>query len=328
MTRYNVGDQWQLSFFYESGTYGTTSGARQWIGYVQTHDPDEDSGKNKTAVRYAGQASRNVATFLDKGEEYTGTFTYYPQDWKMLYFAMGSVLDGGSPSPYSHVISEVNSTNADPFNGGIFPSFGLEDVNVIATGSNFIRTYKGVVVDSYEIGITQGEPISCSVDYIAQSCTFSSGAKTAVTAATTEVFEWNDAKVQIPSGTTLTELKNATIRISNNMDAQNYIDNTRTIAQPIPRNREYDISMTVNANETWTKKLYDQYFLGGSKFNLFLPVIASTGSQQIDITFSGCYITNMTTPSRLSDVQELDITITPTSGTATVSDTVELYTAW
>jgi len=81
MSKY-LSDQNQLAFIYESGTYGSTSGTRQWIGMVQDHTPDENT--NVIPIRYQGSTDRNVDVFEDGNLDFTGTFTYFPQDWKFL----------------------------------------------------------------------------------------------------------------------------------------------------------------------------------------------------------------------------------------------------
>src|SRR3990167_3539006 len=104
MSRF-IGDSNKVLFKYESGTYASASGTGQWIGLVQDHSIDEN--ENTVSLRYLGGGDRNVQAFTDGPREVEGTFTFFPQDWKFLMFALGSNVDAGSPSPYSHTISEV-----------------------------------------------------------------------------------------------------------------------------------------------------------------------------------------------------------------------------
>ncbi len=74
MSKY-VGDQNSLVFQYESGTYGTTSGTRQWIGLCQDFTIDEST--NVIPIRYQGSTDRNVNLFEDGNLDYTGTFNTF-----------------------------------------------------------------------------------------------------------------------------------------------------------------------------------------------------------------------------------------------------------
>jgi len=88
MTRF-MSDQNRTCFQYESGTYANTSGTRQWLGLVQDHSLEPNM--NVMQIRYQGSTDRNVDDFADGMKEWNGTISYYPQDWKMLGFAIGSI---------------------------------------------------------------------------------------------------------------------------------------------------------------------------------------------------------------------------------------------
>jgi len=325
-----IGDANVVSFFYESGTYASTSGNAQWIGEVQNHTPDENM--NVQAVRYVGGGDRNVNQFVDGPADYTGTFTYYPQDWKFFMFALGSNVDGGSPSPYSHTISETNSTDGNAFTSGTtnpFISFTLEDAHQFnPTGLNFIRTIKGCIVDTLTISASQGDFVNVTVDYRAQDVTYSSGAATSVTAATTRPFMWRDVQLQIPSGTNLDELRDFSLSIAQNLDAPHYLNGSRVISTPVPLNRDHELTITIDSTSEWNKTLYDQYFMGGSTFNAMLIIDASTGSRDAFVTMSGCKIIDMESPTAMEGIDEQTITIRPQSVSALVNDTIEKYNPW
>lgn len=332
MARY-IGDQNQTAFLYESGTYATASGTGHWIGLVTDFSPDEDISVQQ--VRYQGTGTRNTGQFISTQENFTGTMSYHPQDWKFLGFALGSNVDGGSPSPYTHTISEVNSASGNAFTSGAlcpFMSFTLEHSQKgAATGLNFIRTFNGAMVNSMTLNIPEGDLISVDVDWIAQSDTFTSGAVTAVTAATTRPFVAGDTILTIPSGTSITTAKSHTLTINNNMVGPHYSNGSKTIGVPIPGNRDYEYSLTVDASSEFTKTFYDQYFLGGSTFNAQLQVTdagAGAGSRDLFITFSGCKLTDMEAPGGMEEVNEQTITIMPKTVSALVNDTIELYNPW
>jgi hypothetical protein len=320
-----LADQNQLVFKYESGTYAVASGTRHWIGMVQDHTPDEDAGV--VNIRYQGSTNRNIDAFTNGPLNNTGTFTYYPQDWKFLGFAIGSVSETAAAG--SHVITE---TNSDDSNYAIptqsLSSFTLEDSKKTPTaGSNFIRTFKGCMVDSYTVNLTEGEIVSCDVGYRAQSVDFSSGAVTAVTPTTTTPYLWSDVRVHLPSGTTLTNATEFSLTVNNNLEARFPLNGSRTIEEAIPLNRDYEISATFIMDASNAKPLYDQYFIGGSSFNSMVQIQATAGSAYI--IMSGCRITDMEVPSPVEGLHEQTMTIMPTSLSVNVHDSLgSVYNAW
>lgn len=324
-----VADQNCVKFLYESGTYANTSGAGQWIGLVSSHEITDS--ENVNSIRYVCGGNRNVDIFVDGARDVEGTITYNPQDFKFLAFALGSNVDAGSPSPYTHTISEVNSNNGNAFTSGTlnpFISFTMEDAQVQADGENFVRTVKGCMVNSFELSASEGEIVECNVNYIGQTNTFSSGNATAVTAATLRPFLWQDVQVSLPSGTAIDEIKSIGITINNNIERRHYLNGSRDTAVPIPLNRDYEVSLTLDGTSERTKTLYDQYFRGGSNFNMMVSVVdssAGAGSRDAYMVFSGCRITEMSAPTPNEGVDEQTITIMPKSCSAVINDTTQLY---
>jgi len=323
-----VGDQSKVVMISESGTYANTSGTGLWIGLVQDHNPDESMGV--IPIRYQGAASRNVSVFSDGPIDVTGTVTYYPQDCRLLGYALGSIYSV-SGLICSHYYSEANSATGNAFTAGVkapFMSFTLEDSNTLVIGSNFNRTYKGCVVDSFKISSKQGEPISIDVNYIAQSVTYGSGATTAVTASTLRPFMWSDTKVMIPSGTAYDEVTEWDLSVKNNVQSTHYCNGSRVTSIPIPTNRDYEFNMTYQANSEKTKSLVEQYYFGGSEFNMMLPTIVTLGSRDVTITLSGCKVTSLSTPSPVEGIIEQDVTITAKSASAIETNVILKMTPW
>lgn len=333
MSRY-IGDQNKVGLKYESGTYASASGTTgQWVGLVQENEIDDQTGVEP--VRYAGNASRDVGIFVDGPLDFTGTLRFFPQDWRFLNFALGSCVDAGSPSPYTHTLSAINSDVGNAFTSGTlnpFISFTVEDSKTApGTGTNNVRTANGCVVDSLEISASQGGIVEVNVDYVAQNVVYSSGTTTTVTAATTRPFLWSDVKLHVPSGTVINELKEFTFRINNGLIPPHYLNGSRVIDVPVPTMRDYELTATVDSTSERFKTFYDQYFRGGSTFNVLLEVTdaaAGAGSRDILISMSGCKLVDMTNPSQLEGVNENTLTVRPKTVTAIVNDTIQLYNPW
>jgi len=325
-----LGDQNRTVFQYESGTYALLSGTRQWIGLVQTHDVD--SNVNTIPIRYQGSTDRNVDAFEDGQKEWAGTISYFPQDWKFLGFALGSIQD----TTGSHIMYETNTDDrAREQSPGGYPgplnTFTIEDSkNTGVAGSNFIRTIIGGMVDTYQINFAQGEIVSAEMNYIAQDSTLSSGAVTAVTATTTKPFMFNDVTLAVPSGTAtpVTNLKEGTFSVNNNLERGFYLNGSRTVNELLPMNRDYEVTATCDLDDLNAQTFYDDYYVAGSTFNAALMIYGTAGSLSpgsLGLAMSGCKMTDMTIPSTLEGVQEHSFTFVPQHVLATAYDDIALY---
>lgn len=323
-----IGDQTQSALLYESGTYANTSGDAQWIGMVQNCNIVDDVGK--IGVRYNHGTTRNVEQWVDTLKRASASFSYYPQNWKMLAFALGSNVDT-SGSNSTHVMSEADSDSSNEFTSGTdapFISFGLEDAKRFnPTGLNHIKTMRGGMVNTMVINLPQGEPATVDIDAIGQAVTYASGAASSVTAATTPIYLSQHAVWNLPSGTALNEVNDATITIANNTVAEPWQTGSDVVKLPYQGNREYTIDLGIDSNPAWSKKFYNQYFKGGSEFNLFFRM-APSGNRYLEMTFSGCEVPAMDDPSTFEGAQVQRITIRPKSCSAKVQDRVVLYNPW
>ena len=325
-----LGDAGQLGLKYESGTYAFASGTENWIGQVQDDKLEEE--ENITDIRYLGIGTRNVDSFRRAAREIKGTFSYYPQDWKMLGYALGSVVDAGSPSPYTHALEEMNSNTQWAYTSGPdnpFASFTLVSTKEApGTGNNFVRTVQGAMVDSFKIKASQNDVIECEVGYVAKDVAYSSGAKVSIVKATTEPFVYSDVLLSMPSGTTITELKEVEFSIKNNIEVPFYLNGSRVTTTPMPTNRDYELSCTIDMTDTNCDAFYNQYYLGGSEFNTTLMVSRSAGSRDCIISLSGCRVKKMEIPDPSEGVTEVSLTVQPKTCSALVNDAVYKYNLW
>ncbi len=323
-TIYN--DQTQLAFFYEPDTYGIGSqpGTPQWIGMVQDHNPDENI--NNIQIRYQGSTDRNVDAFANGALDFTGTFNYFPQDWKFLGFAIGSIDE--TVAAGSHVISETNSDDL-LYAGSTHSliSFTLEDSKKGAggeVGKNFIRTFGGCMVDSLTTTFTQGEIVNVEIGYMAQTGSLGSGTVIAVTPTTTRPYLWSDTQLQIPSGTTFDNPTEITFTINNNLGPGHYLNGSREIKEPNPLNRDYELGITLAMDNVNGKTLYN-HFISGTEFNVMVQSIGTPGS--LFLVLSGCKVDDMEVPSTIEGVQEQTATIIPRNVSAVVHDSILRYNA-
>lgn len=322
-------DRNQVGFFYESGTYANTSGTIQWLGQVQDATPDPSI--NRLINRFQGTDSRNVSQFNRGPEDYTASVTYHIQDWKMLAFALGSNVDGGAPSPYTHTISESDNGEGNAFTSGTrapFVSFSLEIAQKTSTANqNFIRTLNGCNIGTFTLTANPGEKINCTIDVVAESEVFSSGAASSLTENTDRPFLWDDTSVFI-EGTQVENVALSEFVVANNPDARHLNNGSKEIASPTMGNRDYTFTVTTEGNTLQSASYYDQYFRGGSTFNAQLKIDASTGSRDCIITMSGCSMIDHDAPNPLEGTDEHVMTIQPQTVDVLVNDPIEKYNPW
>jgi hypothetical protein len=318
-----MSDQNRTCFQYESGTYAATTGDRQWIGLVQEHSLEPNM--NVMQIRYQGSTDRNVDDFADGNQEWEGTISYYPQDWKFLGFAIGSITE--TVAAGSHLFTETNSDDEVQTIPASLTSFTIEDSkNIGHAGSNFIRTTVGGMVDSYELKAAQGEITSCEIGYKAQTSTLTSGAVTTLAPTTTKPYVFNNMQLHIPSGTIISNAKEFTFSVNNNLEPGFYLNGSRVINEFMPMNREYEFSATCDMDTSNAKTLYESYYVAGSEFNAYVNSMATAGS--LALYMSGCKMTEMTIPSAVEGVQEQSFTFVPSHVNGIAYDSIEDYNAW
>ena len=334
MSAVYLSDKNHVGMKFESGAYANTSGNLQWIGEVQSHDVDVTT--NVQPIRYLDGDDRNVEQFQAKALDVVGTFTYFPQDWRLLGFALGSITDAGSPSPYIHNMSEVNSgSRSNAYTSGAlnpFISFGVEDTHIFQTGQNFQRKVFGATVDTFTLNMKQGEILTADVGYKAQYATFGSGAESSLTAATTRPFMFSDVKLHSPSGTILQTFIDGTFSVNNNLNPKHYLNGSIYAAVMTPLGREYELNITLEGNTTDTGSIWSNNFISGNQFNMMLEInaqnTAGAGSRDCYIILSGCQVMDMKTPSPVEGTNENTISIKPSSCFATSNDLIYLYNEW
>jgi len=329
-----VSDNNKVLMFHESGTYAAPSGASgTWLGLVQSNEVSENV--NTQEIRYTGTASRNVGQFVNTSKDYEGTLTFLPQNWRMLGFTLGSTYDSGSPSPYTHEISEANSASRNYATSGPlcpFISFAIhESKKACVDGESFVRTYAGCVADSMTISSSEGEPVTCEVSYKAQHVTL--GSKTTdivniIDEDTSRPYIFSDCKLHMPSGTAIETLKDFSFTANNNTEPKHYLNGSQTVAIVIPTGRGYELSATLDADATKSKTLWETYYQDGGSFNAMLQVSQNTGSEELFLIMSGCKMTEFTSPTPNEGIDEFTMTIKPTSVSASVTDLVEKYNFW
>jgi hypothetical protein len=329
MTIY-VRDKNRVTFLFESGTYAQSSGlSGNWFGLVTGHTPTESEGMIE--IRYAGQYGRNFGQFVNGPNDYNGTITYHPQEFRMFVFALGSAQNI-SGTTNQHIISEINSDGFYAYTSGTtqltnFPSFTIKDSkNGPADGQHYIRTIAGAVVDSLSLTAEQGNPVVCELNYKGQSLLL--GSKTADILNvqgedTTRPYIWSDIVFHLPSGTAMNEVNSITYTIENNVEDRHYVNGSRVTQAKIPTMRNHTLDLSLDVNSTWFKTFSD-FYQNGSSFNAMM-LVSQSATEYGAFIYSGCKIVDLSTPSEVEGIDEVSVSIRPQTVTITGSDTVRLY---
>lgn len=332
-----VNDMNQVGILLESGTYANPTGTSlNWPGMVQSLDVTDN--QNIILTRFLGLGNKNVGTFEDGPRDIEGTINLFPQDWRLLGLAIGSITTTSGTSQSSNyrfdLAQQVSSVRHNAFTSGAFNpwmSFTLEAAGDGPTANqNFIRTYKGCVVNQYTLNIEQGEPVSVDISFMAQTGSFTSGGITSLqNVGSNRPYLWSDVIFQI-DGTTVDELRSLTFNYNNNFDGPHYINGSRVIGVPIPTNVDCSVNITQDAESTSIGSYAHVMHLGGSKFNALIDInnTINTGSHRLQITLSGCEITEFGAPFNIDGVTQINYTFVPGSVSAISFDRLPLYTAF
>lgn len=283
------------------------SGTAQWFGYMTedgAHTPDESEGYE--SLRYIGGADRNVDTFVKGPTDYTGTLRIDKlQEIALSSFAWGKLAQAGSPTS-THTVTE----------SGTLPSLAFEDGQEAVSGSHLRRFYSGVKVDKLTLSCVEGEELVLELDYIAGSKTVDTSANTAVTAATDVPYQWDDFKLVISGGGidgNVDTMKEFTFSLTNNLDAQHYLNGTRNIGEQVGGNRDYEFTAVIHATVGSAYDWYKKFFEAGSDINIDLQCFRTSGTDDFIVTMSGCRMMDCDQPIQPGGQMKQTWTIQPLS---------------
>jgi len=343
MARY-IGDTNKVVGIHESGTYAATggmSGSTFWIGEVVDHSIDD--AENYIDERYMGTGKRTFSTMEQGPEDATGTLSFHPHDMRLLFFAIGSIVEvsGATATTCTHAVSEVNSDVwQNPFVSGTNThpapmSFTLEDSKQSpGTGRNFIRTVKGATTNVTTLTLSKGEKATIDVDYIAEKVYPSSGTTTTLVYSGTQAltpYLWDDCLLTL-AGSPMDTSNEISLEVNEYKTGKHYINGSRTIGVPFSSKKDYTLNVTMDLDGQDAMWLYQQYYKGGSKFNGVLDMnadITTVGSKHTTLIMSGCQVTSMDNPSTAdAETTETTIEIRPQTVAGSSWDRTHLYQAW
>ena len=336
MARY-VSVQNQLIGLFESGTYANASG-NFWTGLVQSHNITPSEGT--FAVKYMGGVGRDVNVHVQGAKLWEGELVQYPQHFRFLAWALGSNVDAGSPSPYTHLITAIGNDVQTAFTSGAvnpFLSFGIEEVNPTpGDGTNQGYRVKGCIVNEWELAGAQGEILTETVRYFGTSGTSISGTiatinnfnygTSAIGSITDRPYIFGDVSLEIPGGTVWSPMTDFSLKVRNNLVNRHYLTGSRDATAPAPTLREIMLDLGMDGHSENMGSIYRTFYEGGSDFNAALRVNASTGSRENYIFLSGCRVLDpLEMPFGLEGINPWTIHLQAKGITGSIADLLQRY---
>ena len=318
MARY-LNDQNVVIGLHESGTYaGSIVGNPFWIGQVQSHDIVDSEGLIEQ--RFVGALDRNFQSMLQGPRDVTGTLVYNPQDMRLVFWSIGSTVNVSGTNATARVTEIENDVRQSPFTSGTLNppiSFALEDSKTtVGTGQNFIRRTRGIVPNITTVSASPGEKVEVTLEYVGQTLEYASGAYTSFVEIVRAPWLWNHTSITF-GGSPVDTAKGVELIIDNGRTAPHYLNGSRDASVPFNGARNYTVNLTLDWEGTYSKRWYNDYFKGGSAFNMTIDFNAdnAAGSQHAVFTLSGCRVNTATVPSPFEGVTESTVEIRPQSVT-------------
>jgi hypothetical protein len=218
----------------KESTAGTeTSTYVQYPGIAQRGDVSPTIQEAEILV--ANMSGRLASDQALHGESTYGLTTNIRlQTGQPFYWLMGAVSTTGSGTPYTHAISNNNTV----------PSFSVEYV----IDSDHSHKFLGCKLDSLEITLTQGQPVSANLSWVAESHSIdtSPGSPSSRTLVPYEFHQLTTLTVN--SVSYLADIRQATISMSNGLE-RDYSLSSRDASSITEGVRECTMNLEIRASD-------------------------------------------------------------------------------
>ena len=311
---HHIGSKDLISWGKET-TFGSPVSADIYLGDNARCEPRDTKVFHE--VLNSGSTTKMV-TYHRGVDNYSGTLTFTPQDWKILVAVFGDSSDvdiGGGK--YSHTFA----------NDVIVPTITLQHAHRATT--DHVKTYTSAKINRFTINFNQGGAgagaeggfIECAAEFQAKV----GAAGTATTGATNndkEPFKFRQTQLKV-NNSIVAEVIGGTIVIENGQEFPRYADYAGTyyIGEPI------DIVQRIYGNFTYNLKddtLYDLYAAGAAINNCSL-VFYRGANDDLTLTFTNFYMTGCNEVTRLADVDRGNAVFRLESCVAVAKDTYATY---
>ena len=310
-----IGKREQISWGAE-GTYGTAVTVTDIVGLNARIDPDFN--QNWQDILTAGADARTVNSKVLGPQTFNFTLTFSPVNWKFLKYCGYSVSNGGTIPAYTHTFTIAN----------VVQSFTLEWARQHTTSS--VLTLEGCVVKSATMSFKKSTGggsdalLMVSLNCIAQAVTLGS-AVTDIAAVSETPYQFRMVKWTI-AGSETVEVNSGDFNIDNGISEEDsrYCNSTlaRTLGEPIPKVHKIQGTLNVNIKDSTQITTWDNAVVVPSTNTL---LFYRGANDQLLITFTGLYYSQVSEPTQLEGVTYSDIVWSALSVAMVATDTTQTY---
>ena len=316
-----LGRREAISFSDAEGTYGTAGTLIERLGRNAQIDPSKNS-QNWTEIRGAATNSLNPGSFELGQEDFGGTLTFIPQNWKFLKFvllsAVSDVTDTDNTTYYTHTFTNGNS--------GLLP-FTLER-GIQTSGTDRVRTYEGCQVNSFSLAWDasgQGNFVTAAAEFFAEDANNGTSV-TSLTAPSTEGFKPRHVGLTLES-TLVSNLKSGTFTVNNNLSDGRYanFNLARLKGESVQLKRNFVLTAVVDTKDD----TYWDAFDGGVVLTGTNKLVFDRGTNdELTITFGNAYLNTASDPTNLDGINQTTLNIVMDDATFVVNDALSDYSAF
>ncbi|MCF7861205.1 hypothetical protein K9M79_03080 [Candidatus Woesearchaeota archaeon] len=257
--------------------------------------------RNNNKSRVYGTGARNaqetVALQYSSNVSINGTLS----NVYWLLGVLGANADAGSVGAYTHTYTEAD----------VVPTFTAWARSSFTTPKN--ELLRGVVIDKLTLSTAVNEPVSFSLDCMCRYDSLNEDSESAVTEIE-KIFTFAGGVLQTPTGTTIANIQNIGLTITNNAELV-YQTGSRFANAYVVKNREYGFKMTVAVSDyTLLSRLYDGTTTstapgtGNGEIASLTLTFTNSNSDTIVFTFTGVHFNEDSNPRSANEVIKQDIT--------------------
>jgi len=271
-----IGENEQVVYQPEAaGSYGTdASGTRIWLGLVQRFTPTEERTIHEIAKVGGG---RDTSQLVPGAWKVKGTVEIIPQNARIFKYIFGGYGRTGS----THSITGAAT----------IPSLTFQVSQAMAGSATntTIRNYTGLKINKATLKFAKEEPVSLTLDWVAQDKTVTPAVARSSVNDTAEVpYMFQNGKVTVDN-VVIAEVLNGEMSLENNLDVRHYINQdgvTFKIAEPTELLRKHSGTLTIEVSGTGVT--YMNYLRSGSAFTAQTQLIRTSGSDYVEWNIYNC----------------------------------------
>jgi len=294
----------------EEATYNTDPGSGYaHFGLVKSFKATPNNEVTKLRG-FSGTTTggRDVAHFVPGKLSISADLEFDINDWAFMEFVLGTSTGSG---PYVYTGSNL-PPSLTLHHSIDNPGSGATDMDLSVTGA---------VIDSCTIKCAVGEPVSCTINFMAGQILYDTTILSRVAMISDSPFSFSGATIELPDATAISNvIDSVEITIKNNWEIL-YGLGSRLGQSAKPKEREYTIKFTMKYlnNDTYLKLLgaTTPTATGGPTENASLAVKFEKGTQSADFVFTTFVIDEGSLSADLNQLIMEDISGTAASLTVT-----------